>query len=374
MLGNTSKNRVRVLHWINLRPRKHGSFEDYVLQVHKDLKDSDLDSKFVFIEESSGSTRTLFSTAGIAEVGVGDSIDTWCTFSRVSREFKPTLVHFHFFSPLSSLYVLAKLMGIRTIVTAHLSVDNRFSPNTLNPLVFLKRFLFSRAVDTYLPVSNYIADYLRALGISPKKIRTIHNGIDIRRFHPPSPESRIAIRDEHGIADKVAICFVGQLSHFKGFDGVLELIDRLEARDYSFLIAGHGELEDDVRLSRSNVKYFGESSNTEEIFGAADIVVAPSVWQEAFGLSIAEASASEVPVIASKVGGIPEVVLHNQTGLLMSRGDPNELESTIRILAADRQLRKRLGINGRAHVVNNFNLEKVVDQVSRLYEAHKHER
>jgi glycosyltransferase involved in cell wall biosynthesis len=108
------------------------------------------------------------------------------------------------------------------------------------------------------------------------------------------------------------------------------------------------------------VQLLGLRDDVAEVLQAADVFVHPAVWGEAFGLTIAEAMAAGLPVVASRVGGIPELVTHGETGLLVPPGDAGALAGALNLLAADAQERARLGANARRRVLERFDLQTSV--------------
>jgi glycosyltransferase involved in cell wall biosynthesis len=105
-----------------------------------------------------------------------------------------------------------------------------------------------------------------------------------------------------------------------------------------------------------------------EVFRMADVFVLPSVSSEAFGIVVLEAMASGVPVVATDVGGIPEVVKENEAGLLVPPGNELELREAIQKLLNDEELRKQYGSKGRKAVEEKYSWDKVVVEIEKIYE------
>jgi glycosyltransferase involved in cell wall biosynthesis len=105
----------------------------------------------------------------------------------------------------------------------------------------------------------------------------------------------------------------------------------------------------------------------EGVYAAADVVCQASDWEEIFGWVIAEAMASKRPVVATRVGGIPELVQDGETGFLVTRRDASQLAKRILVLLKDNALRERMGLAGRRVVEAKFNLRENVTQLVRLY-------
>ena len=140
---------------------------------------------------------------------------------------------------------------------------------------------------------------------------------------------------------------------------------------------GEGVLEDHIRryINQSTTNKFmflGLRNDVDTIFKISDLFIVPSIWEEAFGYVIAEASACGVPVIGSRIGGIPEVIIDGKTGILITPGDVNELAMSIERLIADSDLLKRFSGSGREHLRINFSIQNTPYQTVTLYQGARH--
>ena len=111
-----------------------------------------------------------------------------------------------------------------------------------------------------------------------------------------------------------------------------------------------------------------ESATLPRIFGMADVFVLPSITAEAFGIVILEAMASGLPVVATNVGGIPEIIRESESGLLVPPGNELELRNAIEKLLLDDDLREWFGNNGRKAVEEKYSWDKVVGRIEKTYE------
>ena len=183
-------------------------------------------------------------------------------------------------------------------------------------------------------------------------ISVISPGVDHGRFHPSyrNPERR----------DDPIVLFVGEMHPRKGADVLARAIPLLNDVPARFIFAGpSGPLEPEVRSIISDsgaddrVDFRGQLSSEElpRVLAEAEIFVFPTVWgTEGFGMVAAEAMACGVPVVASRIAAIPEVVLDEETGLLVEPGDPVDLASKLRLLLGDPSRRRSLGRAGTKHV------------------------
>lgn len=176
------------------------------------------------------------------------------------------------------------------------------------------------------------------------------------------------------------IGLVGRISKTKGQDIFLRAAAKVSARfpGVRFQVIGGAlfndqPFEDEVHALSSSlgldgiVEFTGFVQNVEERFAALDIVVHASPTPEPFGQVAAEGMAAGKPVIATRAGGIPEIVVHEETGLLVAPGDVDELAEAICRLLADASLASRLAARGREHVVKWFNIQRSARQIETVY-------
>jgi glycosyltransferase involved in cell wall biosynthesis len=119
----------------------------------------------------------------------------------------------------------------------------------------------------------------------------------------------------------------------------------------------------------SAVMFLGVVKDVRQLLGRADIFVLPTVRREGLSLAVLEAMQHALPVIASRVGGVPEVVDDGVSGMLVPPGSPERLAQAIRTLADDESLRRRMGASGRNRVERLFGIERMVAQIESLYET-----
>jgi glycosyltransferase involved in cell wall biosynthesis len=206
----------------------------------------------------------------------------------------------------------------------------------------------------------------------------IHNGTDCERFSPPTLEARMRMRERLGLPNSaVVIGGVGRLSHEKGWETLVEAMARLPTllgRDFSCVIAGDGPLRRilEERIAHhalsDRIRLLGFRSDVSEIFAAVDVVVMPS-YQEGSPNSLCEAMAMAKPVVATRVGGVPELVEHGRSGLLVEPYKSGELASALATLLGDPEAGARLGAHGRQRVVALFSLERMVAETDRALQG-----
>jgi glycogen(starch) synthase len=193
-----------------------------------------------------------------------------------------------------------------------------------------------------LAVSSALADEARRLGA--QEVRVVPNGVDVPEDVGPE-------------AAPPQILFAGRLSREKG---VLELVEA--ARGLELVVAGDGPLRARVPQARGWVTH----DELELLYGAAAVVACPS-RREGFGVVCAEAMAHGRAVVASDVGGLRDLVVDGETGILVPPGDVPALREALERLLADPGLRRRLGAAGRERARDRFSWKRVIDETLRAY-------
>jgi len=225
---------------------------------------------------------------------------------------------------------------------------NRLS-TLLDPLILAR-------VAVVAAVSDFIRGRLESVFRLPRaRTRTIYNGVDIARFRsPPSASSRAH--------DAPRILAVANLTHEKGIDLLITAMTMLRNGSAKLTIVGdgvlRGELETQVRMLQltERVEFLGLRDDVHCLLGECDVFVHPARWQEAFGYTIAEAMAAGRPVVASRLGAIPELVQHEETGLLVPADDPSAFAEAIDTLLADPLRAREMGEKGYIRASSMFSL------------------
>jgi glycogen synthase len=251
-----------------------------------------------------------------------------------------------------------------------------------------------QTADAVIAVSQGTrADVLRLFQVDQERVHVIHNGIDAD-FYTPDPATDALER--YGVDPSVPyVLFVGRVTRQKGIVHLVRALRHLDPDIGVVLCAGQPdtpqiatEMEEGVaaaRQHRSNLVWIPEMlsrPDVRQLYSHASAFVCPSVY-EPFGIINLEAMACETPVVASAVGGIPEVVVDGETGVLvplelsaddpMSPVDPDryarDLADAVNRLMADADLRERMGLAGRRRVVERFSWGSIADQTVELYRS-----
>jgi glycosyltransferase involved in cell wall biosynthesis len=215
---------------------------------------------------------------------------------------------------------------------------------------------------------------MQAEGISADKMTVIYNGVDGEVFLPAKPR-----RDELCAPDKESPLVVGCVAFLSKRKGVHHLIDAFRqvvdrCPHARLQIAGDGEERAALQAQimalelQRHVELLGTRQDVPQLMNAFDIVVLPSLW-EPFGLAIVEAMACAKPVVATRVGGIPEIVEHGRTGLLVPPATAAPLAEALLSLIENAALRTRLGEAGRQRFVERFDSRTMAANYEALYDS-----
>lgn len=240
----------------------------------------------------------------------------------------------------------------------------------IEPLGRMARALI-RQNTRLIAISQAVERYLIAETMPPAQIICVHDGVDLKQYQP---QTRREAREG------VIIGIIGQIGERKGHLVLLEALRSLaqEQTPAKLLIVGkepaHSAEGYTERLRafvqehqlEPFVEFLGFRRDVPELLAQIDILALPSL-QEPFGKIVIEAMAMETPVIASRVGGVPEIVVDGETGLLVPPQDPAALKQALSQLIADPALRERMGKAGRQRVEAWFNLERNVQATQSVY-------
>jgi glycosyltransferase involved in cell wall biosynthesis len=275
------------------------------------------------------------------------------------------VVHFH----TSRAHALAPWLPHRRsrfVVSRLMDYAPRFRPRV--------RYLYNHCVDGVIAISQAIADVLAGAGVDPARVRVIHLGIDCGRFTADSTQ-RVALRRQWGAAAQDVVLFTAAvLVPRKGHDVLVEALARLvnDGLPVRWVICGDGPLraELEARVAErglaERVTFTGFSTEVHRLLAGADVFVLPS-RHEGLGIAVMEAMAAGLPAVASRVGGLPEIIADGDTGLLVPPGDVAALAAAIGRLARAPAWASTLGQHGRERVQRRFSSTAMAAAVERYY-------
>jgi glycosyltransferase involved in cell wall biosynthesis len=236
--------------------------------------------------------------------------------------------------------------------------------------------LASHMCDKMIFISQPLVDWaLREKIVRRDKIVKIYSGIDLDQFRPVTEDENIRIRKKWNIGhDDAVIGIVSKLWEGKGHEVLIQAFKEIkkEIKGARLVIVGEGPLEgrlhdlaDKLGLTES-VLFTGFQMDVSEIIASFDIAVLPSFF-EGMGRVLLEAMAMEKPVVASRVGGIPDLVKDNINGFLTTPGDKEGLTDALKKLLNDKRLAIKMGKEGRKRVTDRFSADVMVRSINNIY-------
>lgn len=302
-------------------------------------------------------------------------------FAQELRRNRTQILHsYNFYANMFSLPA-AKLAGVPCIVASIRDMGIYLSPMKLQA-----QKLVCRLADRIVVNADAIRDWLVEQGYPSAKIVVIRNGVDTSRFGGRSDGA--ALRRQLGIPMGVPlVVMLARLNPTKGIDCFFEAAAKIRERhpDAHFLAVGEcytrndiGEIVVDERYRRElqdrvtslgltdRVHFTGLRKDVPEILAAAAVSVLPSI-SEGISNTLLESMAAGVPVVATRVGGTPEVIRDGEQGLLVPPGDPQAIADATLAVLGDPALAARLGAEGRRRVREEFSFEAVVHRTEDLY-------
>jgi len=294
----------------------------------------------------------------------------WVVFHAI-RTFKPDLVSAHSTKAGFAARIACFALWVKSVVfTAHGWAFTEGRPGWKRYLLALTELVAAKVTTKIICVSHHDRQLALKFRVAkPDQLITIHNGSDPGLF---IKSDRRKVREELRLGEAPVITFVGRLSPPKDPLVLLEACNVIGG-EFNVLLVGEGELRKPVEQFldhyglQDRVFLMGERRDIPEILSASDIFVLVSRW-EGLPRAIIEAMMAGLPVVATNVGGIAELVENGVTGYLVPRQDPQSLALSLRRLISDHQLRRRLGDAGRKRALEKFTLERMFAQTQTLYE------
>ncbi|MDE2119326.1 MAG: glycosyltransferase [Betaproteobacteria bacterium] len=376
----TAESSLRILHVVDSLER--GGLERVVtdLAILQHQQGHDV---AVFSIQHPGALAPELERAGVP-VLLGDKqrsadLNTLRLLRRAIRERRVDVVHAHNFMP--TYYLAAAGLGwggrAASVATCH-DMGSRLAQRKLR---WIMRWALARMSRVVMVGAQVQARYLEARLVSPAKVECIRNGVTLDRFDHGA-HARAEARKRLGLqVEDLVIGSVGRLVELKNHRALIDVLAQLRAEhsQLRLVLVGGGalrqQLEHHARQCgvEAQVTFAGEQPDVAALLPAFDLFALPSTTE---GLSVAllEAAASALPIVATAVGGNPEIVEQGRTGLLVPASDDAALAGALRALLADPARRAELGHAARAWVADNASLGSMFASHDRLYRAARSQR
>ena len=302
--------------------------------------------------------------------------------ARLIRKERPQILHTHTAKAGTVGRVAALLAGSRRPPI----VVHTFHGHVLRGYFGPVRSLFFRLLERWLAagttaliaVSPQVRDDLVALGVAPReRFVVIRLGIELDERVAPEQNGRGESRRYLGIpGDRFAVGWIGRMTAVKRTDDVLVAFKRLRESGVDAMLCMVGDGPDRLQLEQRahelgvarDTVFLGYQEDVAPFYAAFDALVLPS-GNEGTPVTVIEALAAERPVVATRVGGVPDVVRDGEDGFLVEAGATDDLADRLERLARDPALRARMGKRGRERVLPRYAVDRLVDDVDELYRA-----
>jgi glycosyltransferase involved in cell wall biosynthesis len=341
--------------------------ENHLLLLLPALRERGFDIRVVVLHEGEPGAEEFASRLD----GAGVPVDrlrisgpggprTLARLTRIVRRQRPDILHTHLVHADFHGLVAGRLARVPVLV----STKHGFNPFREGRLFATADRAVARLADVHVAISAGLARYLEEReGFDASSFEIVHYGIE------PGP-------DPAPLPGAPRLAIVGRLIPIKGHDVLLRALAavRRDMPELTLEVAGDGPLETELRSTVTRlglddvVSFLGHVEHVEPVFGRAEVVVVPS-HGEGFGMVALEAMERGRPVIASAVGGLPEIVEDGRTGLLIRSGDVDALSAALRELAGDPARAGVMGASGRARALQAFSQERCTARVAELYRA-----
>jgi glycosyltransferase involved in cell wall biosynthesis len=366
-----------------VEPRRIGGTEMFAREVSAQLGEQGWQSVLCFLSEAEGDVRRFLELPNVSFAPLPDSTEggtqAYRNLFRILKKHRAEVLHLHFVGFLTLYPWIAKLAGVKKVFfTDHHSRPAGYAARRAPLWKRVAARIIGWPFTKVICVSKFGYQCMTTVNALPRdRYEMIYNGIDLAHLTPDNGAGR-RFRERFGIPDNRTI--VGQVSWIipeKGIADFLEMARLVSSRnkDVQFVLAGEGAQREQYMKDAAAIGLGDRITFTgmiddpfgEGVFHAFDVVCQFSRWEEVFGWMIAEAMAHQTPVVATRVGGIPELITDGQTGYLVARGDAESMSRRVLELVSDLAMRARMGQSARQTVETKFDLKTNVAQLIESY-------
>jgi glycosyltransferase involved in cell wall biosynthesis len=289
----------------------------------------------------------------------------WRGYRKAINSFKPHIVlHSNFHHVVVLWPVLGRVPDV-------FHVHDAFATTRFYSKLFQ---MMSSRIRLFVGVSESVAQSLRDLGVMEGKISSVLNGVETDAITCRRVSNKVSGRNR-----QLRIGIVGQVAAWKGHEDLIDSLRILVDNGYSFTcrIYGTGDPEFAAKLrSRIEthqltdmVEWMGYVDEADAIYGNIDVCVVPSRFPEPFGMVAAEAGLHGLPVVASRRGGLPEIVINDQTGYLVDAESPEQLAEKIALFLNSPQRLDEMGRKAVTHVLNKLSAQSMTEHMEHIFKA-----
>lgn len=369
---------MQVIHII--KATRISGAERHMLMLLPGLRQQGVDARLLLLTEPDNPMDNMVAEAEAAGIPVDRMVIRGhfnpmlvSRLRRYLKEKQPDVVHTHLIHADTHGILAARLAGVKTIITGRHN-DDAF--RIQGPVRMLNSLLW-RMTSGGIAISHAIERFaLEVEGAPRQKLRVVEYGL---RYETATPDqldaARQALRTELNLpSDAIIAGMASRLIEQKGVPYTIDAFARIQADfpDAYLVIAGDGPLRSQLEKQAKDAGiadkafFLGWRSDMINVMAAYDVLLIPSLW-EGFGLVILEAMSRRVPVIASRVSAIPEVVIDGETGILVPPKDVDALADAMRLLLSDRTLRRHMGMVGEDRLETHFSNARMASATIHVY-------
>jgi len=303
--------------------------------------------------------------------------------SKLIKNYQPNIIHLNsskisILGSLAGLFIKLKIKNLKIIYTVHGWVFNEPLPAPVKWFYLWAEKFTAKFKDKIICVSESDRQVALKYKIAPvEKLITIHNGLAPVDFF--SREEALPLLNKERAGGEVLVGSIGNLYQTKGFEYFIEAAGRLMAdlsfprrRESRFIIIGEGSERKNLEnlIAKHNLKnnfiLAGNIDQAARLLPALDVYVCSSV-KEGLSYTLIEAMQAGLPIVATKVGGNPELIEDNITGLISAAQNAQALAEKIKTLLDNKTLADKLGQSAKAKAMAEFGLEKMIEQTKKIY-------
>ena len=343
-----------------------GGGERQVLGLVQHLRDAGI--RQTVAAHPAGRLAPLAAALGVATVplAIRNHLDVLAArrLSGLLARERYDILHFHTARAHAMAAFVGGAPGVSRVVTRRMDYPLRGGWYT--------RRLYNHEVQAVVAISDGVRAMLIESGVEAARITVVPSGVEAERF-VPAAGARAAARVRHATPDDACVvAVVGALETRKGHDVLLAALARLDAAPVVAWCAGEGGARAALEARAAalgladRVRFLGRVDDVATLLAGADLFVMPS-RHEGLGVAALEAMAASLPVIASRVGGLPEAIVDGESGILVPPDDAAALAHAIARLAADPALRARFGAAGAARVRARFSMAAMAEATLAVY-------
>lgn len=282
------------------------------------------------------------------------------------KKEKINVIHTHFFQE-NAIAVLAKrLYNLKCKIIRTYHIEN--NANKLKTIIHNK---IINSSDVIIAVSKYTYEYLVKKGVKKDKIQIVYNGLNFHKIR--NKKNKLDIRNDFNISeDEFLIGCVGRLSLEKGQSFLIDCINKIRDEKFKVLIIGNGEEKEKLNNKIEELKLqdkvylTGFRKDILEVISSLDMLVAPSM-HETLGYSVIEALACDIPVVATRVGGLPEIIDEDINGLLVEYNNITDMCDKIKYIINKKDVYNKYKLNARKSVVKKFKIDNMYENIKKNY-------